>query len=285
MDAVTITDHDSIGGCLEYLDRHPDADDFFISEEIECMFPGADLKIHVGAYGITERIHREIQPLRGDVRQVASYLRAQDVFFALNHPFFFFKGQVPLAEYLDTLLPLFPGVEVRNGTMLAEHNQLAEAIVGRWGSREGTLITIGGSDSHTLHGIGTTYSEVAGSSPRDFLTSLRAGPARPGGRHGSVLREAREIYGVVGRYWASLAGQGRQELTWGRRAVGLAFSAVTMPGEFSPLMIAARHKHGEARRVAAYRAEWDRLSRSAELASAPPADMLVPSAVATGRPR
>src|SRR5437667_12827481 len=67
MDVVTITDHDSIDGCLAFLERHPDANDFFISEEIECRFPGADLKVHIGAYGIDEREHREIQPLRRNV--------------------------------------------------------------------------------------------------------------------------------------------------------------------------------------------------------------------------
>ena len=30
MDFVTITDHDSIDGCLALLDRHPDLEDFFI---------------------------------------------------------------------------------------------------------------------------------------------------------------------------------------------------------------------------------------------------------------
>src|SRR4051812_39523933 len=63
MDLVTITDHDSITGCVEFLDRHPDAPDFFVSEEIECTFPDLGLVAHVGAYGINERIHREIQPL------------------------------------------------------------------------------------------------------------------------------------------------------------------------------------------------------------------------------
>src|SRR5207248_9845555 len=56
MDLVTITDHDRIGGCLEFLERHPGADDFFISEEIESWFPDLPLKVHIGAYGITERI-------------------------------------------------------------------------------------------------------------------------------------------------------------------------------------------------------------------------------------
>ena len=107
MDLVTITDHDSIGGCLEFLDRHPDAGDFFISEEIECLVPGLPLKVHIGAYDINERIHRDVQPLRRSVFETAAYLRQQGVFFTLNHLFFFLHGQMPLGDYLDALLPLF----------------------------------------------------------------------------------------------------------------------------------------------------------------------------------
>ena len=40
MDIVTITDHDSIDGCLEFLSRHPDTPDFIIGEEITCWMPG-----------------------------------------------------------------------------------------------------------------------------------------------------------------------------------------------------------------------------------------------------
>jgi hypothetical protein len=71
------------------------------------------------------------------------------------------------------------------------------------------------------------------------------------------LREAHEIYGVVGHYWASLLGAGRQELSWSRRAFGLAFSAVSMPFEFMPLVVAGVHKFGDARRAAAYRRDWE----------------------------
>jgi len=258
MDVVTITDHDSVDGCLEFLERHPDADDFFISEEIECRFPGVDLRLHIGAYDISERIHREVQPLRRNVFEAVAYLRSEGIFYALNHPFFFFKGQLPLEDYLDVALRLFPAFEVRNGTMLAEHNELAAAIVGRWSASSPCPLTaIGGSDSHTLGGIGTTYTEAPGRTRDDFLRSLRAGRARAGGRHGSTWREAREIYGVVGRYWASLLGAGRQELSWPRRTLGLAFSAVSMPFEFSPLVVAALHKRSESQRVTAYRRELE----------------------------
>lgn len=258
MDAVTITDHDSVNGCLEFLERHPDADDFFISEEIECRLPDADLKVHIGAYGISERIHRDIQPLRRNVFEAVAYLRSEGIFYALNHPFFFFKGQLALDDYLGFARRLFPAFEVRNGTMLAAHNELAEAIVRQWSVSSPTPLTaIGGSDSHTLSGIGTTYTEAPGTTCDEFLQSLRAGHARAGGRHGSTWREAREIYGVVGRYWATLLGAGRQELSWPRRTLGIAFSALSMPFEFSPLVVAAVHKRDEARRVAGYRREWE----------------------------
>jgi len=256
MDLVTITDHDTVDGCVEFLTHHSSADDFFISEEIECRFPDVDLKVHIGAYDIDERIHREIQPLRRNIFEAAAYLRAEGVFYALNHPFFFYKGQLPLEEYLRAALRLFQAFEVRNGTMLAAHNGLTYDIVSTAHGSGAPLGTIGGSDSHTLMGIGTTFTEAPGSTRHEFLQSLRAGRGRAGGRHGSTWREAQEIYGVVANYWKSLLGVGRQELSWQRRALGLAFSAVSMPFEFSPLVVAALHKRDETRRVTTYRDEW-----------------------------
>jgi predicted metal-dependent phosphoesterase TrpH len=256
MDFVTITDHDSIDGCLEFLDRHPDASDFFVSEEIECRFPGTDLKVHIGAYDIDERIHRAIQPLRANVFEAAAFLRAEGVLHTLNHPFFFFRGQVPLTVYLD-LMAAFSAFEVRNGTMLRAQNELADRIVAQWYSTGRPLAAVGGSDSHTLSGVGTTFTEAPGATSREFLQSVRAGRAHPGGRHGSARREAREIYGVVRGYWAALLGAGRHDLVPGRRAIGLAFSVLSLPFQFFPLAVAVAHKRDERRRVDAYRREWE----------------------------
>ncbi len=255
MDMVTITDHDSIDGCLEFLNRHPDSGDFFVSEEIECRFPGLPLKAHVAAYGIDERIHREIQPLRESVYDVAEYLRQRGVLFALNHLFFFFNHQISVEAYLRAVLPLFPAFEARNGTMLPAHNILIEDILREAGGHARPVL-LGGSDAHTLACVGTTYTEAPGRNRDEFLKSLRAGQSRVRGRHGGVLRVAREIYGVVFRYWASLLGVGPQELSWMRRAVGLGFSAVSLPAEFAPFLIAVAHKRRERACIAAYRREW-----------------------------
>jgi predicted metal-dependent phosphoesterase TrpH len=257
MDLVTITDHDTIDGCVEFLAHHSTTDDFFISEEIECRFPDIDLKVHVGAYDIDERIHRDIQPLRRNVFEAVAYLRAEGVFYALNHPFFFYKGQLPLDEYLDVALALFPAFEVRNGTMLAAHNGLVDDIVKATRAAGTSIAAIGGSDSHTLTGIGTTFTEAPGRTHHEFLQNLRDGCGRVDGQHGSTWREAREIYGVIVEYWKNLLGVGRRYLSWPRRTLGVAFSTVSMPVEFSPLIVAAWHKRAEMRRVAGYRHAWE----------------------------
>src|SRR4030095_4826652 len=75
MGLVTFTDHDSIDGCLELLDRHPDTADFICGEEVSCRFPDGDIEVHLGVYGMTEALHRDLQPLRGNVFEVVARLR------------------------------------------------------------------------------------------------------------------------------------------------------------------------------------------------------------------
>ena len=252
MDLVTITDHDRIDGCLEFLSRRPDAPDFFISEEIECLWPGQPIRLHIAAYDINERIHDDVRRLRANVFDVAAYLRSQNVFFALNHLFFFYNRQLPLQQYVNALLPLCPALEIRNGTMLESHNALVQALAREAGIR---TTFIAGSDSHTLRGIGSTFTEAEGTSREQFLASLRAGRTRVGGGHGSIGRVAGEIYGVCFNYCASLVGVGPQELSIPRRALGIAWAIASLPAEFVPLLIAVIEKRGEARRMRAFERE------------------------------
>src|SRR5207344_1205241 len=96
---------------------------------------------------------------------------------------------------------------------LEPHNTLIEEVVSQQARLGRAVISVGGSDSHTLSGVGTTYTEVPGRNRQEFLSNLRAGLTTVGGRHGSTRRVMREIYGVVGSYWASLLGIGRQDLS------------------------------------------------------------------------
>jgi hypothetical protein len=74
MDFVTITDHDTIDGCLELADR-PDC---FISEELTARFTGEPQAVHVLIYGITPGDHEWLQAHSGDVEACAAYLHERD---------------------------------------------------------------------------------------------------------------------------------------------------------------------------------------------------------------
>ena len=256
MDLVTITDHDSIDGCLEFLDRHPDAEDFIIGEEIECVLPDLDLTIHVGALGIDERIHSEVQPLRGNVYEVAAFLRAERIPFCLNHPFMFYREQVDLSSYVATLLRNFPAMEARNGTMLSAQNELVERILDDARRQGRSLARFGGSDAHILRRVGTTYTEAPASSREEFLESLRQGQSRVGGRHGSTYVLASEIYGVIFNYWAGLLGLRREDLLGSDRLRDIGLSALSVPFQFIPLLVAAAKKTAESRRLARLARRW-----------------------------
>ena len=260
MDLVCLTDHDSIDGCLEFLERHPDAPDFIMGEEVECTLPARtrgertapSIRIHVGVLGITERIHRELQPLRRNVFELVDYLRQQDVFFALNHLFFFFDGRTPTMSYVDALVPVFPALETRNGAMSRTHNLLIEEIAA---SRR--VPRVGGSDAHTLAHVGRTWTEAPATTRDTFLAALKAGNATVGGSHGSAARMAAEIYSVIGSYWLGLLGLHRHDLSAADRLVGAAFSVVSLPVQFIPAIVAAVQKARERSTVGRARHEWD----------------------------
>jgi len=257
MDLVCFTDHDSLDGCLEFLDRRPDAPDFIMGEEIECQFPvgrrarhDGGLKVHLGAIGMTEQVHRDVQPLRDNVFDAVAYLRQEGVFVALNHLFFFFDDQVPLADYVWPLLAACDAAETRNGAMLGAHNELVERLL-----RDGEplrLARVGGSDAHTLTRVGRTYTVVDANSRAEFLANLRRGRATTGGAHGSTGALAREIYETILHYWASLVRLRRDDLGARRRLLGMAASLGLLPFQFVPGLVAIRGKRAEAARVARY---------------------------------
>lgn len=250
MDLVAVTDHDSIDGALELLDARPDAPDVIVGEEVSCRLPDGDIDVHLGVYGMTESLHREIQPLRRNVFEVTARLRDAGMFFSLNHLLHFYRGQTPFARYLQ-LLDEVPALEVRNGTMLAAHNTLIERIAERRIAPASSFRcgVVAGSDAHTLRRVGLTWTAAPGGTREEFLDSLRRGLGVAGGLHGTTTTAARDAYGVIARYIASLAGFGPRDLPMWRRAACLAFAGVTLPFQFVPLLIATIGKARERREV------------------------------------
>ena len=253
MDLVAFTDHDSIGGALELLNERPDLEpEVIVGEEVSCRLPDGDLQVHLAVYGMTEALHRDLQPLRDNVYDAIARLREAGAFFALNHLLHFYRGQIPLDRYLR-LLDEVPALEVRNGTMAEAHNRLLEGGGLPTLPRAGGLPTpagrTAGSDAHTLRRVGTTWIEAPGRTRDEFLDSVRSGRGVPGGAHGTTTTIAGDAYGVIASYIAALAGFGPRDLPPWRHAACLAFSIASLPFQFIPLAMAARSKAGERRAI------------------------------------
>src|SRR5262249_48819492 len=74
----------------------------------------------------------------------------------------------------------FHGVETLNGQMLKRANKMAADFAQRFRKP-----VVAGSDSHTLHGVARTWTEVRGATNTpDFLRGLRYGHAIAGGESG-----------------------------------------------------------------------------------------------------
>jgi predicted metal-dependent phosphoesterase TrpH len=187
MSIVTTTDHDSIDAA-EVLRRYPD---FFLSEEVTARMPSGT-EMHLGAYGITERDHAEIQRRRNDFIALLMYLTERKLFFSVNHVFSGLTGRRDEDDF-SWLASYVPAFEVRNGQMWPEANASAERLAKRLGK-----IGVAGSDAHTIAGVGLTYTEVPGVRTVDeFLAGLRAGRGIVQGVHGSYAKLTADVYRIA----------------------------------------------------------------------------------------
>jgi predicted metal-dependent phosphoesterase TrpH len=187
MSMVTLTDHDSIDAA-EALRQHPD---FFLSEEVTVRMPSGT-EAHLGVYGIAERDHAEIQRRRNDFVSLLMYLTERKLFFSANHIFSGLTGRREEEDFhwFESYVPAF---ETRNGQMWQHANASAAKFAARLGK-----IALAGSDSHTIAGVGLTYTEVPGARTADeFFAGLRAGRGRVHGAHGSCGKLTLDVFGIV----------------------------------------------------------------------------------------
>lgn len=181
MDYVTITDHDTIAGCLQIADRR----DVFISEELTAWFAGEPQAVHVLCYGITPDDHDWLQAHASDLEACAAYLHEHEITCALAHPFY--AVEAPLTpRHRRRLAELFPIWEIRNGSRARELNLPAAVYIETHGGTG-----VGGSDDHAGVDIGRTFTETPPARSTDeFLGHLRSGLAEAKGAQGSAAKWA-----------------------------------------------------------------------------------------------
>ena len=191
MDLITVTDHDEISGALALGDRA----DVLTGCEVTAEWPDIDLCVHLNVLDITPSQHREIQRLRGDVRQLMPYLDQEGIYTSLNHVASGINGSLT-AAHLAAVLPWVDGLEVINGTRLPLQNRTAMCLAAATAKH-----TLGGGDSHTGRGIGLTWTEVPGARSREeFMQGLRAGRGIAGGAHGGARTMMSDMWRFAGNY-------------------------------------------------------------------------------------
>jgi predicted metal-dependent phosphoesterase TrpH len=198
MDLVTLTDHDSIAGALA-LAHLPNT---FVSEEVTLAL-GERRQIHVNVFDLTEAQHEAIQARRGDPEAFFAYLAEERLPAAVNHLFSALTGARELA---DLRLPLgrLPLIETLNGSLPEAQNEYARRV-----GRAAGMGPVGGSDSHTLAGVGRAYTTVAGARSREeFLEGLRRGLTVPSGRSGNWGRLTAEVLRIFALAYRDVLHEG-----------------------------------------------------------------------------
>lgn len=211
MDLVTITDHDTIDGVMQLVDRG--FQDVIVGEEVTVFFPEDRCKLHVLVWSLTPDQHEQIETLglRDDVYQFAAWLAEHQLAHALAHPLYIQNGRLG-TWHLERASLLFKGFETINGAHAGPHRSAlltwldaltparVQELIDRhqieplW-SRIWLKAVTGGSDDHALLNIGRTWTSVTDPGgrqildPAEFLQHVMAGRAAVAGQvgHGALL--------------------------------------------------------------------------------------------------
>lgn len=231
MDLVTITDHDTIKGAMELVERGFQG--FIPGEEVTVYFPEDRCKLHVLVWGLTPKQHDDIAALglRDDVYNFARWLREQNLAHSLAHPLYVQNGKLR-REHIEKAALLFKCFELVNGA----HSSIAVEPVRRfldtltpdrldeYAARHGFEAIwprawekgrSAGSDDHGLLNIGRTFTEVdpvggdgAGDArkvtdPHEFVRRIMAGQSRASGMAGHSALLAHQFTTVGANYFKS----------------------------------------------------------------------------------
>ncbi|MBU2551248.1 MAG: glycosyltransferase [Proteobacteria bacterium] len=213
MTAMTLTDHNTINGCLEIAQLPA----VFISEEVTTYFPEDGCKAHVLVYDIDESVHKDLQRIRPDIYELTAYLQEHGIVHSLAHPLFSINDRLR-PEHFERFLLLFKVFEL-NGARDEVQNRILAQVLGlltpgkieelanRYdlepGFREPWKKGLtGGSDDHSSLSVARMHSHVPGAaSVAEFLEAVGTDRCRPKGRGSSPRTLAHHLYGIAYQFY------------------------------------------------------------------------------------
>ncbi len=164
---VSISDHDAIEGSLKASKRS--SKEFVIIRSMEV----SSLDGHIIALGVKKRVERDMS-----AKETIDAIHKQGGIAIAAHPYDSFRrGVGDLTFELD-----FDAIEI-NGHCLRGNGQ-AESI-----AKEHGIPLVGGSDAHSLSGIGAICTSVEGKTSKEVLENIKKGKCHPVQRkHDAILK-------------------------------------------------------------------------------------------------
>lgn len=212
MDFVTLTDHNTIQGCLEIADLPR----VIIGEEVTVHFPEDECRVHILVWGINETQHRALMEARENIYDFQRLVAAEGIAHSVAHPFQPANGKLsPLhLQKLALLFRHFEGVNGRFGSLVNEAAALFGKLTPRdieiFNARTGIdpthdepwkKVLTGGSDDHGGNALARAFTEVDDAADvQALLGSLREGRCRAGGIPGNPLVLAHSTYSTAFDY-------------------------------------------------------------------------------------
>ena len=210
---VTLTDQNTINGCLE-IAHLPDV---IIGEEVSTVFPEDECRVHLLVWGITESQHRDIQQARESIYDLQKYLFSENIAHSVAHPFHSVNGK--LTElHLQKLILLFRHFESVNGRYCGLLSETAREVlcsltprqIEIFNARTGISPThpepwkkvfTGGSDDQGGTSPALAFTETpAATDALVFLENIRAGRCEAAGQPGTPLAMAHGTYSTAIEY-------------------------------------------------------------------------------------
>ena len=205
-DFVTITDHNTLEAAKELKGR----EGFIPGLEITTYFPEDRCKVHLLAWNVEAREFAEIEKLRPNLIELASFLRKEGIAHAVAHPLISVDGRMS-PDHFEKLILLFSVFETSNGLRSALAQEVVRACldsltsekiltlakkhrlepVGREPWKKGR---VGGSNDHCGLYAGQVWTEVHGA--RDGEAFLRGVMDGQGVTHGTGGDPARFVNGL-----------------------------------------------------------------------------------------
>ena len=209
MNAFTLTDRDTLDGCLSIADKPG----VFLSTEITAQFPEDRARVHLLVWGVTEADHRELRLRRENLYELRRFLVERDLAHAVAHPLHRDEDRLSLA-HVEKLLLLFRHFEGVNGTRDALTSDVLRYVTQRLSPAKmdelsnrhgipatpGAKVLVGGSNDRSGLFVAHAWTDAEAVDASDFLSEVRAGRCTAGGIAGTPLGHAHGLYGQVFRF-------------------------------------------------------------------------------------